>query len=106
MCAALQGWGWGEAFHPQVVSSVGQGRGSAGCRRQRFSVSALRILNLEHKHPPLCTVFFVFFFGIMKQFLDDCLPNVKEKIGRQVGLDICVCVNTSALLVQTIGWWG
>ena len=42
----------------------------------------------------------------MKQFLDDCLPNVKEKIGRQVGLDICVCVNTSALLVQTIGWWG
>ena len=106
MCAALQGWGWGEAFYPQVVSSVGQGRGSTGCRRQRFSVSALRILNLEHKHPPLCTDFFLFFFGIMKQFLDDCLPNVKEKIGRQVGLDICVCVNTSALLVQTIGWWG
>ena len=42
----------------------------------------------------------------MKQFLDDCLPIVKEKIGRQVGLDICVCVNTSTLLVQTIGWWG
>jgi len=55
-------------------------------------------------HPPLCIDFF--FFGIMKKFLEDCLNIVKEEIGRQVGSDICVCVNISALLVQTIRWWG
>ena len=83
MCAALQGWGWGEAFYPQAVTSVGQGRGSTGCQRLSLSVSAHRILNLEHKHPPLCVdfFFFFFFFGIMEKFLEDCLSIVKEEIG-------------------------
>ena len=106
MCTALRGWGWGEAFYPQVVSSVRQGRGSTGCQKLRFSINAHRILNLGHKHPPLCIDFFFFFFGIMKKFLEDCVSVVKEKRGRQVGSDICVCVNISALLVQTIRWWG
>lgn len=91
MCTALRGWGWGEAFYPQVVSSVRQGRGSTGCQKLRFSINAHRILNLGHKHPPLCIDFFFFFWYHEEVFgrLPVCCKRKKRQTGRFRYLCLC-----------------
>ena len=93
MCAALQGWGWGEAFYPQAVTSVGQGTGSTGCQRLSLSISAHRILNLEHKHPPLCVDFFFFFFFWYHGEVFGRLPVYCKRRNRQTGRFryLCLC---------------
>lgn len=92
-----------EAFilKSSTAKNVGPDRGSAGYQRLKFSVTAHRNLNLEHKHPSFCTD--LFFFGIMKPFLEECLPVMKKQASWFGYLCLCkhfgvICENDQMLV--------
>ena len=62
-------------------------------KRSAVSVSAHRILNLEHKHPPLCVDFFFFFFFWYHGEVFGRLPVYCKRRNRQTGWFryLCLC---------------